>query len=40
LVLLAETGALDQVPTQWLSDLLALAEEVAMKGISSHDARK
>src|ERR1700733_2594057 len=39
-VLPAEDGAADHVPTQWASDLLALAEVVAMNGISSNDARK
>ena len=33
-------ATVDQVPTQWASELLALAEAVAMKGISSNDARK
>jgi ferric iron reductase protein FhuF len=38
--LLAETGEVDQVPTQWASELLAMAELVAMKEITSNDARK
>src|SRR5215469_13945513 len=36
LLLLAETGEVDQVPTQWASELAARA----VKGIRSNDARK
>ena len=38
LLLLAETGAVDHVPTQCASELLARAE-MAMKGIMSDAAR-
>jgi hypothetical protein len=40
LPLLAETGEVDQVPTQWSGLELAAAALEAMKGIRSKDGRK